>query len=341
MSTPAELDYHNEFYFQWHITDKCNLRCKHCYHEDYREEGLPTSQLVKIAAHLSDAVREWGKIGSFSITGGEPFTRKDDVFELLSFLETRSEIGHIDILSNGTLIDDRIIAELLKFNKLRRIQLSLEGLEETNDKIRGAGSFRVITEKIKALNSSGLKTSVMMTIGRHNKDEVISLAKELGKFGVEAFVVDRFIPEGQSAELKNWILTSTEIKDVYERSYAYFKETLKPRMLLYRTLFCLVNPDDEHIGAMCSVGNNALTIMPNGDVFPCRRLPIRLGNLVDNTVYEIWYKNPILWEFRNPKNFKGKCKKCEYVPVCRGCRAFAYAATGDYLQADPQCWREA
>src|SRR4030043_738842 len=160
MSTPAELDYHNEFYFQWHITDKCNLRCKHCYHEDYREEGLPTSQLVKIAAHLSDAVREWGKIGSFSITGGEPFTRKDDVFELLSFLETRSEIGHIDILSNGTLIDDRIIAELLKFNKLRRIQLSLEGLEETNDKIRGAGSFKVITEKIKALNSSGLKTSV-------------------------------------------------------------------------------------------------------------------------------------------------------------------------------------
>ena len=341
MSTPAELDYHTEFYFQWHLTDKCNLRCKHCYHEDYREEGLPKDQLIKIAMHLSEALKEWGKIGSFSITGGEPFTRRDDLFELLAFLETQTEIGHFDILTNGMLIDDKIINQLLAFNKLRRIQLSLEGLEDTNDKIRGKGSFKAITEKIRSLNKAGLKTSVMITIGKHNKDEVISLAEELGKMGVEAFVVDRFIPEGQSAELRNWILSSDEIKNVYERSYAYFKETLSPRMLLYRTLFCLVNPDDEHIGAMCSVGNNALTIMPNGDVFPCRRLPLKLGNLALNTIYEIWYKNPLLWEFRNPTNLKGKCKECEYVPVCRGCRAFAYAMTGDYLQEDSQCWKMA
>lgn len=340
MSTPVELDYQTEFYYQWHITDRCNLRCKHCYHEDYREEGLAISQLLKIAAHLSDAVKEWEKIGSFSITGGEPFTRKDAVFELLTFLEERSEIGHVDILSNATLIDDAIISGLLRFKKLRRIQVSLEGLQETNDGIRGAGSFKVITDKIKNLSRAGLKTSVMMTIGKHNRDEVTLLAEKLAEFGVEAFVVDRFIPEGQSAHLKEWILTSDEIKDVYGKSYEFFNKTLKPRMLLYRTLFCLINPDDKHIGAMCSVGNNALTIMPNGDVFPCRRLPLKIGNLLENTVYEIWYKNPLLWEFRNPENLKGKCRKCEYVPVCRGCRAAAFAATGDYLQTDPQCWKE-
>jgi len=339
MLAPVELDYQTEFYYQWHITNKCNLRCKHCYHEDYQDAGLTTPELLNIAAHLSDAIKEWGKIGSFSITGGEPFTRKDTVFELLTFLEGRSEIGHIDILSNGFLIDNTAISSLLKFKKLRRIQVSLEGLQETHDRIRGTGSFKIITEKIEVLRKAGLRVSVMMTIGRHNKDEVALLAEKIAELDVEAFVLDRFIPEGQSATLKEWVLTSDEIKDVYEKSYEYFNKSLMPRMLLYRTLFCLINPDDKHIGAMCSVGNNSLTIMPNGDVFPCRRLPLKIGNLLENTVYQIWYQNPLLWEFRNPENLKGKCGRCEYVPICRGCRAAAFAVTGDYLQTDPQCWK--
>ncbi len=336
----SELNYENEFYFQWHITDSCNLRCKHCYHESYSHIGLKIEQLLKIGTHLCDAVKRWGKIGSFSITGGEPFIRKNAVFQLLDLLESRAEIGHFDILTNGTIVDEEIASRLVHYNKLRRIQLSLEGLKDTNDRIRGAGSYDMIINKINELNKYGLTISVMMTLGRHNKEEVIPLAEKLGEIGVEAFVLDRFIPEGQSEHLQEWVLTSSEIRNVYENCYALFQKTLSPRMLLYRTLFCLVNPQDEHIGAMCSVGNNALTIMPNGDVFPCRRLPIRLGNLLETTVYDIWFTHPLLWKFRNPDNLKGKCKDCEYIPVCRGCRAFAFAMTGDYLEADPQCWKE-
>lgn len=339
-SKTIELNYETEFYFQWHITDLCNLRCKHCYHDNYKEKGLELSQLIEIGTHLCDAIREWGKIGSFSITGGEPFTRKDDVFKLLDLFENREEVGHVDILTNGTLIDEKIIDILLQYKKIRRIQLSLEGLKETNDQIRGEGSFDLIVDKIRLLNESGLTTCVMMTIGNHNKNEVFLLAKMMGKLGVEAFVLDRFIPEGQSNDLKKWVLTADGIKDIYEKCYVFFQKTLKPRMLLYRTLFCLLNPNDKHIGAMCSIGNNALTIMPNGDVLPCRRLPLKLGNLLKTTLYDIWYKNPTLWEFRSPDNLKGKCNGCEYIPVCRGCRAIAYAMTGDYFEADPQCWRQ-
>lgn len=336
----TELNYENEFYFQWHITDACNLRCKHCYHESYSHNGLKLDQLVKIGAHLCDAIKKWGKIGTFSITGGEPFLRQDAVFQLLDFIETREEVGHVDILTNGTLIDEKAIAQLSKYKKLRRIQLSLEGLKDTNDMIRGAGSYDMITNKICELNRSGLTTCVMMTLGRHNQKEVIPLAKKMGAIGVDAFVLDRFIPEGQSGQLTDWVLTSSDIRDVYDKCYDFFQKNLTPKMLLYRTLFCLLNPQDEHIGAMCSVGNNALTIMPNAEVFPCRRLPISLGNLLETTVYDIWYTHPLLWEFRNPDNLKGKCKDCEYIPVCRGCRAFAFAMTGDYLETDPQCWKE-
>ena len=334
-----ELNYDEEFYFQWHITNECNLRCKHCYHESYVKENIDINQLLKVGDQLCNALDKWKKKGSFSITGGEPLMNSDILFKLLDYLETRN-IDRIDLLTNGTLLTDNIIKKLKGYNKLRRLQLSLEGLQVTNDKIRGVNSYAKTLEAIDNLKKHGLVVSIMMTIGSHNQNEVIPLAEELAKHSVDVFIIDRFIPEGQSNALKSWVLSKEEIKKVYSVAYDYFKRTLKPRFLLYRTLFCLLNPDDSHIGAICSVGNNALTIMPNGDVFPCRRLPIKLGNLFETTLYDIWYTSPLLWEIRNPGNLKGKCNNCEYVPICRGCRAVAYATTGDYLAEDPQCWKE-
>lgn len=334
----SESTYEEEFYFQWHITNECNLRCKHCYHANYIDDSLKLDQLVKIGNHLCDAAQKWGKKVSFSLTGGEPFSNSKNLFSLLELLENRN-VDRVDILTNGTLIDENIINKLKTFKKLRRIQLSLEGLKETNDKIRGRGSYDKTINIIKQLKDNSFTVSIMMTIGNHNKNEVIPLANELGLLNVDAFILDRFIPEGQSQNQKDWLLSPEEIKQVYSQAYNYFQTTLKPRFLLYRTLFCLLNPNDSHIGAICSVGNNALTIMPNGDVFPCRRLPIKIGNLLEETLYNIWYTSPLLWEMRNPENLKGKCNNCEYIPICRGCRAMAYAITGDYFESDPQCWK--
>lgn len=334
-----ELNYDEEFYFQWHITNECNLRCKHCYHESYVKEETDIKKLIAIADQLSDALEKWGKKGSFSLTGGEPLVNTEILFQLLDYLENR-RIDKIDILTNGTLLTDGIIERLKKYKKLRRLQLSLEGLQETNDKIRGVNSYNRTIEAIDKLKRHGMVVSIMMTIGRHNMHEVIPLAEELAKHDVDVFIIDRFIPEGQSSELTSWVLSPEEIKEVYSSAYDYFKKTLKPRFLLYRTLYCLLNPEDPHIGAICSVGNNALTIMPNGDVLPCRRLPIKLGNMFETTLYDIWYTSPLLWEIRNPGNLKGKCNNCDYIPICRGCRAVAYALKGDYLAEDPQCWKE-
>ena len=108
---------------------------------------------------------------------------------------------------------------------------------------------------------------------------------------------------------------------------------------MYRPLFTLVAPDDPDVGALCSVGNNALTIMPDGTVYPCRRLPISIGNIMKDGLFKIWYDSEFLWNIRNPKNIQGKCKTCDLLANCRGCRAVAYFCVGDYLAEDPQCWR--
>ena len=55
---------------------------------------------------------------------------------------------------------------------------------------------------------------------------------------------------------------------------------------------------------------------------------------------KIWFTSDLLWQIRDKHNLKGKCNSCEFIPRCGGCRAIAYAYTGDYLEEDPQCWKD-
>jgi radical SAM protein with 4Fe4S-binding SPASM domain len=120
------------------------------------------------------------------------------------------------------------------------------------------------------------------------------------------------------------------------------------KIIKYRTLWAMIDPDRAKIpdvpleidlGGMCSIGIDSLTILPDGTVLPCRRLPIPIGNLTNDSIFKIWYTSDLLWKIRNKNNLKGKCNKCELIPRCSGCRAIAYAVTGDYLAEDPQCWK--
>jgi radical SAM protein with 4Fe4S-binding SPASM domain len=76
--------------------------------------------------------------------------------------------------------------------------------------------------------------------------------------------------------------------------------------------------------------------MPEGNVFPCRRFPISIGNLLDVPLKHIWEKSEILEKLRRKENLKGKCGSCARKD-CRGCRSLALALTGDFLEVDPHC----
>lgn len=77
--------------------------------------------------------------------------------------------------------------------------------------------------------------------------------------------------------------------------------------------------------------------MPEGTVFPCRRFPISIGNLLNASLKQIWERSEMLEKLRRKENLMGKCGRCE-VKNCRGCRSLALALTGDYLGEDPHCW---
>ena len=93
------------------------------------------------------------------------------------------------------------------------------------------------------------------------------------------------------------------------------------------------------LGSLCPVGINSVSVLPNGDVLPCRRMSLVVGNLNNESFYKIWYGSKILWDLRHSENLKGKCGVCQDRDRCGGCRAIAYAMTGDYMESDPYCWR--
>ncbi len=66
-------------------------------------------------------------------------------------------------------------------------------------------------------------------------------------------------------------------------------------------------------------------------------LPIALGNVLTDSLHDIWYASPELWKIRAPSNLKGRCSDCKLVPICRGCRAMALAVHGDWMGENPQC----
>jgi len=329
-----------EFYFQWHITERCNRRCKHCYHSSYDSVGeLSDELLLTVADRLTDALKAWDMRGAIGLTGGEPWLRRRIVFDILDRLASSNVVDRVDLMTNATLLTENDCALLAQHPILRRVQVSVEGASEaSHDAIRGNGSFLETMQAIKRMKQNGLTVATMMTISRKNMSEILALLELLREQGVDAFTIDRFIPEGQGAQNRDWLLSSIDVRDCFQRVYRWAMENKKPRVLMYRPLFCLIDSKSPYVGAMCSVGVNALTILHDGSVYPCRRLPIVLGNVLKDSLHQIFYESVDLWKVRVPTNLKGRCSTCQFVPVCRGCRAMALAVTGDWLEEDPHCW---
>ena len=339
-SMQSEYVITDEFYFQWHITERCNKHCIHCYQSSHPSTELPLADLKLILDRLDEALVKWNIQGSISFTGGEPFIRQSELFALMTCVDQLQSFNFYDILTNGSLITDEIACLLKRQHKLGRIQVSLEGSTAIiNDTIRGEGSYQETLSAIRTMKKHGLTVSVMTTLSRINYRNIPELIDLVAGEGVDYLSMERLVPEGRGEQLRDQLLSAAEIKELYENIYKRANSNNSIRILMYRPLFTLLAPDNPDIGALCSIGNNALTIMPDGTVYPCRRLPISIGNILTDGIFPIWYDSDVLWQIRNPKNIKGKCSECEFLVNCRGCRAMAYYCTGDYMAEDPQCWK--
>ena len=330
-----------EFYFQWHFMNSCNLRCAHCYQEGYSYKDLPIDQLMQIANAITEALKKWNMLGRISLTGGEPFL-SPHLFTLIDYLEKSEVIKQFDILTNGTLITDNHIKKLKTCKKLHQIQISLDGpTADVHDSVRGKGVYEKVLQSIKKLRENNLEVSFMFTLMKQNKEYALQMIDFAEKCGVNAVTVERVTPCGHS-NLSD-VLSASEIKEIYEGitlKANNVDDTLTVRRLrpLWINTCDLNTKTTAKIGGFCPVGFTSLAILWDGTVLPCRRLEIPIGNILTDGLYKIWYDSDVLWRIRDKSNLKGKCHDCKNVERCGGGRAIAYETTGDYMGEDIQCW---
>jgi radical SAM protein with 4Fe4S-binding SPASM domain len=329
-----------QFYIQWHITNLCNLRCKHCYQDDFSKKGdLDWPGLKRVSDNLFTALKEWGKTACIHLTGGEPLL-KAELFSLLDCLDQSSLVEELGIITNGLLIDQEMIRRLAGFSKLKKVKISLDGGDsETNDSIRSKGTFGKVMENLALIKKEEkFETLLMFTVMKSNFRSLPSLFKLSQDLDIDGLIIERFIPLGRGRESLNEVLSQEEWKEMIGilLNFISSEEDEEP-LLPYQAFQMNFSGDEtELLGAPCVIGTDGLCIMPEGDVYPCRRFPISIGNLLETPLKQIWEKSEILEKLRRKENLKGECGRCR-VKECRGCRSLALALTGDYLEEDPHC----
>ncbi len=338
------------FAFQWHITDACDQRCRHCYIFAEDAGRVPCSmtweQMEDTFWNCMDFCRVWDRLPYFYITGGDPVLHPD--FWRLCGLLKEHDIP-FTIMGNPFHLTDEVCSRM-KASGCRKYQLSLDGLRETHDWFRKPGSFDATLEKIPVIQRSGMLAVIMTTVSGTNLEEVPALIDVVVEHGADVFAFARYCPTSTE---KDTGITPRQYRDllaVCDRKFREYRASgcrtwfsLKDHLWTlyqYETGEFVIPPDAEEglIYGGCSCGNSHLTILPDGDVYACRRVQgSRVGNVSADRLADVWVCG--MEAYRDYDRFR-KCAGCELKPWCRGCPAVASGRTGDFYAPDPQCWKE-
>ncbi|MEW6536685.1 MAG: radical SAM protein [Candidatus Auribacterota bacterium] len=330
----------------WETTRRCHLACRHCrgVARDEHYEGELTTQEGK---GLIDGIASFAN-PVLILTGGEPMAR-NDIYDLARYASDRglhtvmAPCGHL--ITAGT-------ARRLKESGIGHISISIDGAtEEAHDSFRGVpGAFKGSLQGIFFAREAGISFQINITVSRLNVihlPAIVSLAQKLGASAVDFFFL---VPTGRGSGLQGLALSPQEyeqtlnwIADVSENSPIPIRTTCAPhysRIMLQRK-----NGMDTASGhhyskpRACMGGRGFVFVSHRGIVQACGFLDIPCGNVREENfnLEGIYNNSPVFLKLRDIDSYHGKCGICEYRKVCGGCRARAYADTGDYTGSEPSC----
>lgn len=170
------------------ITYKCNLRCLHCFNcsgeQNYIRNEMTNDELL----YLMESLSEIKSLRSMCFCGGEALLRKDILLQCIAYLHSKLPKLSINMVSNGTLIDEQVVLELKNVG-INTVQISLDGLDsKVHDWIRNKdGVYNQTVNAIKLLVKHGIKVSVACLPTKRNYNDVTEIIELVKGLGVESF----------------------------------------------------------------------------------------------------------------------------------------------------------
>jgi len=342
----------------WNITRRCNLKCVHCYAQadDRAFEGELSTQEGKA---LIDDLAQFGA-PVLLLSGGEPLVRKD-LPELAAYAVEKGMRAVIS--TNGTLIT-RNMAEILKKIGLSYVGISVDGMEEVNDRFRGVkGAFKSALQGIENCKAAGIKVGLRFTVNKFNVLEIPGIFDLLEKMDIPRVCFYHLVYAGRGSKLVEDDLSHAETraavdlildrtKNLHDRGIS--KEVLTvdnhadgPYLYLK-----LLKENPERAAQVLELlkmneGNNSGRgigcVSWNGDVHADQFWRHHsFGNVRNRPFSEIWIdtSDTLLTQLKEKKNHvKGRCALCRWLDICAGnFRVRAEAITGDVWAPDPACY---
>jgi heme b synthase len=332
----------------WEVTRRCNLACLHC--RAAAGSGPYPDELTNAEGKkLLDDLATMGQVVVI-LTGGEPLLR-DDIFDLTAY---GNGLGHRMVMAvNGTLLTPAIAARL-KAAGIQRVSISIDGATAlSHDRLRAVeGAYAGALTGIAACREAGLPFQINTTVTRANRGELAAIHEMALKLGAAAHHVFVLVPTGRGELIREELVTPEEYEETLNWLLArqqggklFIKPTCAPQY--YRLWRQDAASRGEPITAAthgmeamtkgCLGGQGFAFVSYKGEVQPCGYLELVAGNLRQTPFPEIWANSELFRQLRRVDDYHGKCCACQYRKVCGGCRARAYAMTGDVLGDDPIC----
>lgn len=314
------------------ITYRCPEKCVHCYlepaerAEEYRDRvqaELSAEEIYSVLDQLAEL-----KVLDLTITGGEPFYRKD-CFDILEYAKGKGFAT--SIYSNAILLSDSDLFRLASL-RINCFHASLYScIPEKHDRITGIkGSFQKTTDVLRKLAMLNVYVNIKFVLMEQNKDDLagmIGLAREIG---ASLQLISCVSPSARG----NCGLSELSVRaweDLKKVILQWNKVFGKPEVFA----FSPAHP-------VCEAGRNDVCINPYGVVTPCNALPYEIGNIREQTVRDIWYNSRALkkWQGTTRGDIKG-CGDCQYAAFCNFCPGNAMQYSGDMLQRYEEACRQA
>jgi radical SAM protein with 4Fe4S-binding SPASM domain len=189
--------------------------------------------------------------------------------------------------------------------------------------------------------------SLNATLSKFNAGYFLDLVDLAYSLGGPKLSFSRLVPAGRGLACLDRMLAPGQVKKLYEKLFSLEVKGLEiatgDPVALQLSQPAPAAATELIPAGGCAAGVAGLTILADGTVTPCRRLPLPLGKVGADSLREIWAASPVLERLRDKSGYRGKCGACSRWSVCRGCRAIAHACSqsqgqADYLAADPQCF---
>jgi radical SAM protein len=331
----------------WETTRACALKCVHC-----RATAQPRRHPLELkdaeGFSLLDDLASFKSPPIVILTGGDPFMRRD-IFELLAY---GMELGlRMSLSPSVTSLVTREALMKIQSMGISRLSFSLDGAtDRVHDDFRGVeGSFDRTMRRVADALDVGLSLQINTTVSRQNQEDLPRIAELLSNSPrVELWDLFFLVPIGRGQG--NDVISPEDHEGVYRWIYSLgssvpykIKTTLgQPfrRVFLQESLRDgkdLAESWSTVARASTNEGKGVCFISHTGEIYPSGFLPVGCGNVRQRSVVDVYHSHPVFQALRDPDRLKGKCGRCPFRAVCGGCRARAYAYTGDYLGPEPFC----